>query len=443
MAQRGAPPAEALMWDQAERNSPWDDRGLILIRHGEPDEVIRVASGDGTLPKEAWIYYAMNGVPAVFEFRKAPLWADYVAALPVECDVSQARRDVRPDARGLATFQRVILDYGTRLAAADPDATSRAYRCYNALARGKLSEELPYIRLSEASRALEARNAMMTALQTETAGHRFANPLRILASVYALKGADSSTTISTFLKLPAEALTPAPMYQGVRYPLQVSLAVEDQVARTVQRVDTLLRHDAPGPLVGGQHVRTVVHIPARPAADATVRLTVSNTYEPAEGQSLAFRRPVPTFTTGDFALSDLIVAEPGNAGYWTRGNASLSPVPGHQIAGHAFRLYYEIYGLSDNESVRTRIVLSPTHEDGLKSRLRAIFGGRSVQELEFDERTTPDADGITSVDRTITTTLDPGRYVLELTIQRSSTGERLATSTEIVLIEIQQGRKVP
>jgi len=73
---------------------------------------------------------------------------------------------------------------------------------------------------------------------------------------------------------------------------------------------------------------------------------------------------------------------------------------------------------SITELARTRITIGPGTDPGLLSRLRSVFGGERVIELSFTESARPGPDGTLQVDRTITPSLEPGRYALEVTVER-------------------------
>jgi hypothetical protein len=61
-----------------------------------------------------------------------------------------------------------------------------------------------------------------------------------------------------------------------------------------------------------------------------------------------------------------------------------------------------------------------------------------VVELSFTESARPGPDGTLQVDRTITPSLDPGRYSLEVTVERSD-GSAVTMRTSILLLESTAG----
>jgi hypothetical protein len=296
-------------------------------------------------------------------------------------------------------------------------------------------EELSYLRLADASRRREAREEVDEALATETAVPRFENFIQALSSVYTFRGDAEHATVAAFLLLPTGQITPRPAARGVAYPLELSLSIEDNAERKVQRLDTLITFGAPQPLPPGAQMRTALQMPATPVLNGTVRITVTNADHPDEGQILVGAKPIPLYPPDAFLMSDLVVGQPG-PGSWHRGSVSISPLPGHQLAaGGSFKLFYELYGTRAGETLRTRITIAPGTDPDLLSKLKSLFGEQRVVELSFTESALPGPDGTLQVDRTITPSLDPGRYVLEVTVERSDGGGLVTTQTSILLLE--------
>jgi hypothetical protein len=138
-------------------------------------------------------------------------------------------------------------------------------------------------------------------------------------------------------------------------------------------------------------------------------------------------------------MSDLVVAQPG-LGTWHRGAVAVSPLPGHQIpVGSPFKLFYELYGARQNETLRTWITIAPGTDPDLLSRLRAVFGDKRVIQLSFEEAAQPDLDGTLQVERAITPSLEAGRYVLEVAVERLDGSRRASMQTGILLLDAGTG----
>jgi hypothetical protein len=164
-----------------------------------------------------------------------------------------------------------------------------------------------------------------------------------------------------------------------------------------------------------------------------------NAANPDEGQILLGTQPIPTYPPGVFTMSDLVVAEPG-PGTWRRGAIALSPLPGHQVAaGGSFKLFYELYGVQPGEELRTRITIAPRTDPDLLSRLMSVFGESRVTQLTFTESAQPSRDGTLQVERTITSSLEPGRYTLEVSVERLDGGGVVDMQTTILLLESTAG----
>lgn len=396
----------------------------MLIRHGEPDDIVHEPMSWSGSAREAWIYWGLNGSRALFEFQKMRQWADWIATTPAACNPSESGSGDVP-----------TLEYSTRIGVADPASAMNGFRCYNLVNSGRIADELPYIRLTEASRRMEARRDIAEALSTETATPRFENFVRALSSVYSFRGDDGRTLLAAFVMVPGGEVTPRAVFGGFVYPMRLTLAVEDPLAERVERLDTLIAYRSAALLTDDQQLRTGIQMPARNAEDATVRVTLVNPDHADEGQILITNRSVPAWPDSGLSMSDLVVGEPGE-GTWTRGSIAISPLPGHQIpTDRPFRLFYEVYGLEPDHSYRTRITIAPGTEPDLLARLKSLFGDRRVLELSFDETARPGPGGVVQSDRTITPSLEPGRYTVRITVELPSTGDSVSMETRILLLE--------
>jgi hypothetical protein len=79
--------------------------------------------------------------------------------------------------------------------------------------------------------------------------------------------------------------------------------------------------------------------------------------------------------------------------------------------------------------------VAPGTDPDLLSRLKSLFGDQRVLELSFQESARPGADGVLQVERTITPSLEPGRYTLQVTVERPSSGEFATMRTSILLLQ--------
>ena len=447
-AHRGARPAEALIVDSLHLRLPYSDRGLILIRHGDPDDIVRSARSRTGVAAEAWIYYNLNEGRTVFEFRKSAGWGDYLLSAPAACDPFEymygegglrgEQRYLRhepPVAGWREDFERSVLDYGLALAAADPVAGITAMRCYTVVQKGSLQDDLPWIRLSDAARRMDARRQAADALVTENAVPRFERAIQAASSVYAFRGGHDSVDVAAFVLLPAEQVTPQKLGEALAYPLRMTLAIEDLANEQVQRLDTVLAFSTPRELTKGEYLRTAVQMRVRPMSSATIRITLRNAERTQEGQMMVGRKSIPRFPTTDLAISDLVIGEPGPAS-WRRGGIAISPLPGHGVAANGmFQLFYEVYGLEKNDIVRTRLTIAPSVDPGLLSQLKVLFGETRVVEVTFEEAARLDADGIMRTQRTVTTSMDPGRYTLHLALGVVERGQKATNQTGLLLLD--------
>jgi hypothetical protein len=446
-AYRGARPPDALLWDSQATPLPFDDRGLLFVRHGEPDEIIRTSGTRTEVGKEAWIYRRLDGGQAVFEFQKLQNWADYLSVAPSTCDpflymygeggFAGERRYLRGELPIMGwemDFQRGVFEHGLSLAGADPSIGADAFRCYSLVHTNKLRDELPWVRLANASRRTFATRQLADALLTETAQPSFQHPLTALTSVYAFQRGDSKLDVAAFLLIPADQITPLRSGDGVTYNLRLSLAIEDPAAESVQRIDTILTLHSPQLLTKGQRIRTAIQMPVDSVPMATIRLAIRNADQPTEGQILVLRKPL-SIPKPALALSDLVVGDTA-PGIWRRQTVAISPLPGHQLAADApIRLFYEIYGLQEGDPIVTYLTIAPDIESGVLAQLRALLGSGRLIELHFEEHAQLDPTGVLQVERLVVPSLQPGRYTLRISVEAPGRARTASAETSIVVLE--------
>ena len=150
-------------------------------------------------------------------------------------------------------------------------------------------------------------------------------------------------------------------------------------------------------------------------------------------QLISESRAIPAFGNG-LAISDIVIGEMTGGEGLRRGSTKVTPLPGHRVAADSiFRMYYEVYGVRQADSIRTRVTMAPVSSGGLLAKLKAVFGERRVLDFAFVEQSQPDASGVVGVERSLKAAMEPGRYQLSVAVMRGS--DTVSALTRLVLVD--------
>src|SRR5690606_26519922 len=103
--------------------------------------------------------------------------------------------------------------------------------------------------------------------------------------------------------------------------------------------------------------------------------------------------------------------------------------------GSPFRLYYELYGMAVGDPTTVQIVVTPGRDESLLRRLADLVADRSALVLEFEEQARTDADRVTRVEREFAAELEPGSYVVTITVRNTRTAESVTRETNLIVLE--------
>lgn len=394
----GPPPTNSLTSKRVD--SPFDDRGAIYVRHGEPIEALRtwdydpetvvvpacMPPGDdgglrkfwlpssdertrrlGTIPvkpmpdvsyNESWMYREPDGSEIIYHFGRCHNFPDYVLLYHVPCN-----------GRWISDGTR----YGAELGMCGPQ-----------------TDEL---------RGNDAR----AALASDSHRPHFDRQLPVIFDLLAFRGADGLTDLVAPIAVTADSLTPRVVNGETVYGVGLTVAVVDS-AGTTSRVDTTVIGRSRGRIATGQMLRTHVQLSAPPSEDAQLRLTVRGSAEEGEGNFYGTQMRVPDYAGDSLQISSIVLAMPEPIGTWRRGDHSLTLMPLGQFEGGGFRVFYEAYGLDPDQAYVTEIDVEPT------GRL-----GPAPLRLRFQDFASPEGDGVVRDIRRVETGLPPGRY--RITVQ--------------------------
>jgi GWxTD domain-containing protein len=404
------------------KQSEFDDRGVIYLRHGEPDRRARYSCrggdepyGEGCASNESWLYRRQEG-DLVFHFAARDDVQDYKLVESL-ADVLGFRRAVRA------------------ASSIDPDV-SALYQSRDEFgglyARVGRSQRPPGSDLAQDRR--QGRRSIAVGTKSDSYAQRFDEPLDVVTSEFVVGGNDSAASDSVgqmlhvVFAIPGERLPVENGNEGVHYALRFRLVVSDSGENIVARLDTLRVFAARQPLRNPSYLTGRLALPV-PPGHYRYRLLITS-QDGSAGDLVIDSLHVDDLEVRRFAVSDVVVGREGSGLVWI-------PPPGDTVRlnplnrfpeGSAAELYYEVYGLANGASYHTVVRLEREGGGSLFGAIRRLFGGRrSPVLLEFDAP----ADGpITRVHRGVELRDVPkGTYRLTVVISDPASGAS-ATRTQ-------------
>src|SRR5881398_135969 len=402
--------------DQGE----FDDRGIIYLRHGQPDKVATYPWVPGRLePNETWLYHRPGG-DLVFHFVAREDVQDYKL-------VESLADALTAGFGGALALQgrRDLLDHTTsELFASRSDISPIYARLANPLGSATVGGTLATERdLGQRSIALGTN--------TDSYHRTFAEPLETVASEF-VAGArpGPGQELHVVFAIPAPRLVPVAEAGRVTYGLTFRLFVSDSSDSLVARLDTTRVFTASQPLRAGAYLTGQLALPVPPGR-YRYRLLVAEPGREAGDLVTRDSIAVGSLDGARFAASDLVLGRQGSGLAWTPGpdTVPLNPL-GRFPEGGSAELYYEVYGLAPGSSYHTVVRLE---REGRRSLFHRLFGGGQTPVLfEFDAP----ADGpVTRVRRALDLRdASKGSYVLAVEIRDPATATSLVRRRQFVIV---------
>ena len=387
-----------------------DDRGLIFIRYGEPDQRYRNQAIDPPLEarpeeigSETWAYRDPDGTFRVYYFFGGRLEADLLRALS------------RGSADGAAIDE--TLD---RLSELDPRyafirARMETIRNYenmlkitsDAIARSamisRMEERVEDARRQNDRITEDNRNMLFAAFEADAAYPRFMKPMTLYHDFATFRG-DGCTDVVYSVAAPTGAY-------------RLSVAIADTFTWETQSVDTVVMKGS----AVGMYLRSTGVICTRPDYNGYVRFTAAA--DSATGVTAGGDLRIPDYSEPKLMMSDLLFGLDED-GPFVRGNAKLAIVPPRQFKQkQPFRLFYEIYNLPAGGKYRTTL----TFEVKRSNPLARLFRGSSKFTVSFEGEA--QTDGLVQEIRTLAPEIEDGEVQLTVQVQNLATGET-ATNKE-------------
>jgi tetratricopeptide (TPR) repeat protein len=437
----GAPLGSMLQQKYDVEQLPFDERGIIYVRHGTPEQVIRTANLD-LRPNESWAYTLPSGKQQLFHFVVLRDGTDYRLVEDILLAMDPSAAELPYDGVIRLLEDRAAYDARYNLMAARFNSMLNAKRrgsVASVQGRGGAAADvavgmLQNIAQTRETLATENRAAALRALVTDSDRPIFAAPLPFYYDVYTFKGQNARTDVTAAIAIPASSLEARQVNGAFVYSLQLSLIVVDTVSGAVSRRDTTHHFRSNKPLSAGEHLRMHADLSA-PASRSTIhRIVIRDLARESHGQLYGGGTVVPAYESSALMISDIVLAEPGG-GVWHRGNAELALVPPRQfLEGEPLTLFYELYNLPAGATYDTEIVLAPSATSSGFARLKRVLGGDGTIRLRFSGQAAPARLGYVQEIRRVSTELKPGKYSVQIRVTNLANQQVVQTSREFVVI---------
>ena len=394
------------------KQAEFDDRGVIYLRHGEPDKRAQFicqgppeSEGDGCAANESWLYRRRGEPDLIFHFAARDDVQDF-KLIESLADVLGFHRAVR--AASLSDPEIAAL-YQTR---------DQFGQLYSRVAHSQRAAGTELARDRQQGR----RNIEIGTTSDSYLQH-FDQSLDVVASEFVVgAGTDSGQVLHVVFAIPADRLDPQPAPDGgVRYPLAFRVIISDSADRVVANMDTLRVFGAHQALRKPSYLTGRLAIPV-PAGRYQYRMLVRSV-DGGAGDLLTEPLTVERLEPQRFAVSDLVVGREGSGLVWfspAGDTVRLNPLQRFPEAS-AVNLYYEIYGLATGTPYHTVVRLEREGGRSVFNSIGRLFGGgRSPVLLEFDA---PSTGAVTRVQRGLELRdVSKGTYRLSVVITDPATG---------------------
>lgn len=385
-----------------------DDRGLIYIRFGEPNDMLGdrmshhddLSSGDKAV--QAWAYRQPDGTFDVFYFVGGRIESDPMRTFAGRTGAYERIERLA----GLEKYEPRYYFLQTRLNMMQTVQKSMRSALDKQTALADMAEDL-----AQANQRIADRNfeVLFEGMEKDAAPPKFARPLIVFHDLATFRGKGCTDIVYS-------VASPTPKYR-------LNIAVADTFMWEAETIDTMVSAE----LKPGDYTRASGTLCSIPDHNAYVRVTVST--DDQTGVTSGGDLTVPNYAGSELMLSDLLFATTED-GPFVRGRARLALVPPRQFKqGESFRLFYELYNLPAGRTYRTEITFT-TVESNLVLKL---FKGKKSTTVTFEETST--TDDLVQEIRTLVPEIESGRVdvtikVTDLTTMQTATKKEAMWITE-------------
>lgn len=386
-------------------NQEFNDKGLIFIRHGEPDDLARTA-GEFVATNESWLYHQREDRPKlIFHF----MIARFATGNNWRLTPSIENREMLSD--------RLGWDHSIS-------------NVYLAKSTGELSSNL--LRMAEAS-------SEMVEIAMQSDYHTWDKKTEALTVPYHVanfRGEGGRTRLEVFFSTPLAPLASA-QSDSIEFGSAVLSTGFEEVGRIFKREE--LDPPRSAHVFGDQFI--LAHsFELEPELYNLSFFVRQKEYRRLGGEN--FEVSVPSFDRSTLAASDLVLASAinpaGAAGPFRRGDLEVVPNPAAEFTlNQAIHVYYEIYNLSRDAEGETSV--ETIHElVQLKKKRRGLgklfgFGGKKKSVSLRDERSGTSRDMIEYVSFDVSG-LEAGLYQLRVTVNDLVEARSIEKSVDLHLV---------
>lgn len=369
-----------------------DDRGIIYIRHGPPDQVAIAPSAGAN---ESW-RYDRGREPLIFHFADAAFDGSsgataLVPSLGGDPAILQSR----------CGFDHELCLLGMRVtkrSPASPLALQRQYeRGLASIRRGTTTDSYPL---------------------------RYDEELHPVNQIYGLTTTRSGVILIVFA-IPGDHIEPTRRNPagGYAYRLRTRVIVVPRPDGSPREVDTTRTFGTRTRLGSGEYLMGTLEIPALPG---TYSVTVVQEADSARGAAMRLSEVRVADAARPLSISDIVLGAGRHRFEWAGPGRPVPLNPINAFApGERVELYYQVLGLRAGTAYTTQVEL-------LRSDAAGDRDERPLVALTFSE---PVSGSRVEASRSIDASrLEPGRYRLRVTVQQAGVG-RVAQETILVLRE--------
>jgi GWxTD domain-containing protein len=396
----------------------FDDRGIIYIRHGEPDERA-FFNAPGVDPNESWLY-ARPEENQIFHFVAAGDLQDYKLV------------ESLTDILGLEVSIQV-------------QASGRGDPRLSDLYLSRMTMDPVYQRLATTGSAGQGRvmarerqmgeHAIASGTTSDSYRLRFGFPIDATVQHYVVGDPDGDGgQVMVVFAIPGSAVAAQPLGERLAYPVQMRIVASSRDDDFVAYLDTTRVFMTSEPIGPHQHLSGYLSVPV-PYGEYVVRVVLGQPWRNVGEVHLGDGTVVPDFGADSLTLSDLIVGRESSGLRWRVGDrvVNLNPLK-HYPQGADLDVYYEVYGLERGTQYRTRLEVKKQGGGSIFSWIGKLFGGGGPPISLSFEGVSEGRE--TRVLRQVDiSSLKPGEYRLKIVVEDPVTGVEVEREAELEVVQ--------
>jgi tetratricopeptide (TPR) repeat protein len=341
-----------------------DDRGVIYVRHGEPDQVA-LFPALGVDPNVSWLYVRSGG-NLVFHFAARGDVGDY--------KLIESLLDVfGPD-----TALRV--QTGQWPLSTDP--TDPRSRLFLDLFNSRQNIDAQYQRLATGAgvqqtllaeeRSLGGRSVVI-GTRTDSYPIRFRAELEAALQRHVVAG-ESGSEVLVVYSVPGSALEPEQTASGVVYRLELRTVLLDGATRVAYSDTTrVVRRDRE--LEDDEYLHGYMSVPV-PDGLYELKVVLADRTRGAGRIAADDAVVVPNFLAPVFGMSDVVVGQGGAGEIWRVRDDSLSVTARRRLpSDRPLEVYYEVHGLGPGTRYRSELEVRKIGGGSVFGWVKRLFGG--------------------------------------------------------------------